>query len=316
MSFLEGITAFFAAISRAFDFFKPSTEPSVVSQPAPVVEPVGPKPELFNEYVLKSVELLNAKYGKLGYDINSELTHDVAYGKYGLIKKKYKGKVNEAPNYGKTMCVAAAMEVILEAMNIYASETKDQSVFDFLPKRSWEGYTINDIKAHIWVNPKPPFKAYGTASALASFGMGEMCKFKDLKPGGFIGLNRTGGSGHAVVFICFLDIHGNEFVEYHEGVVGFKYFSSQGSSVVGAGGLDYRYAYFAPHQPAAFTDGRRRDLGVIKSDNQMYLNCGHMWHPSRWDKSVRPGVNKLVAFVGPKTKFDVSKYGTGNVIIS
>lgn len=63
-------------------------------------------------------------------------------------------------------------------------------------------------------------------------------------------------------------------------MVGFKYFSSQGGYDPGSGGLDYRYAVFdefgAPPMPYL------RDLGVIYSTSQVYLNTGMMYSPAYW----------------------------------
>ncbi|MDT8285718.1 MAG: hypothetical protein RQ748_01305, partial [Elusimicrobiales bacterium] len=66
----------------------------------------------FNRYILKAVDRLYAEYGLLGYDISSILTHDIPYHTYGVIK---------ARRPPLTMCVAAMMEVLLTAYDIYAS---------------------------------------------------------------------------------------------------------------------------------------------------------------------------------------------------
>ncbi|MBN2695085.1 N-acetylmuramoyl-L-alanine amidase [bacterium] len=244
----------------------------------------------FNEYILKAVTYLKANYGLLGYDINSVLTHDIQYGSYGTISQT---GVNQ-----KTMCVAAVLEVMLTAMNIYKDETGDTAVFDFLPKRSWERLGSNDIKAHIWVNHS--LGSWGSADALVNFGMGEAFRFEDLKPGSMLNLNRT-RTGHAVIFLSFLDLNGNEHDVYPTDgtiIVGFKYFSSQGGSAKGAGGFDYRYAIFSKYQTSTFCNAHRgvcdstntpkmpgkRDTGVIYSTNRQYLNTGMMLHPNYWQK--------------------------------
>ncbi|MBI4701922.1 MAG: thrombospondin type 3 repeat-containing protein [Deltaproteobacteria bacterium] len=222
----------------------------------------------FSQHVLAAVDYLWAQHRLLGYDA-AVLTHDVPYGSYGLIK---------ATKPPRTMCVAAVMEVILTAMNIWAEDTGDATLFDFLPKKSWETLDPDHIKAHIWVNES--LGAYGTADALAHFGMGENVPFAELEPGSFVNLNRTTGTGHAVVFLSFLDVVGGEHAKWQPGVVGFKYFSSQGGYDAGAGGLDLRYAIFdeygAPEMPG------KRDLHVIYSDSQKTLNTGVMWAPDHW----------------------------------
>lgn len=223
----------------------------------------------FNRYILKAVDRLYAEYGLLGYDINSILTHDIPYHTYGVIK---------ARRPPLTMCVAAMMEVLLTAYDIYAAETGDYSVFTYLPQRSYERLAVTDIKGHIWVNHE--FKAYGTADALINFGMGERRLFERLRPGDFVNINRTTRTGHAVVFLNYIDVKGRIQPEYNDSVVGFKYFSSQGGRAAGTGGFDYRYAVFSkfgcPEMPY------KRDCDVIYSQRQDYLNTGTMWMPERW----------------------------------
>ena len=227
-----------------------------------------PASEYFNDTVLSAVDYLDAQYRLLGYD-SAVLTHDIEYGNYGTIVRS---------GGAKTMCVAAAMEVILTAMTIWSEDQGDATVFDFLPIESWQTLDSSHIKAHIWVNHA--LESYGTADALAHFGMGENVPFEQLQPGSFLNLNRTNGTGHAVVFLSFIDMDGNESAVWHDGVVGFKYFSSQGGLDVGAGGFDYRYAVFdaygSPPMPY------KRDTGVIYSTDTMYLNTGMMFSPDHW----------------------------------
>jgi len=250
-----------------------------------------PASDRFDDYVLAAVDYLSAEYRLLGYD-SAVLTHDIPYGSYGVI---------ESTGGGKTMCVAAVMEVILTAMNLWAEDRSDESVFDFLPIGSWKTLASTSIKAHIWVNSS--LDAYGTADALRHFGMGDNAGFEDLRPGGFVNVNRTNGTGHAVVFLSFIDIEGNESATWHPGVVGFKYFSSQGGLDVGAGGLDFRYAIFeefgAPAMPY------KRDTGIIYSTSQHLLNTGFMYAPPKW--VLPPSSAKLS---GPDSVFDPS-YFTG-----
>jgi len=111
----------------------------------------------FNSYILAAIDYLYANYGILGY-ADVALTHDIPYGSQGVISA-------HAPP--RTMCVAAVMEIILTAMIIYADETGDSTVFDYLPKSSWERLDANSIRGHIWVNHSYP--SYGTADALTTF---------------------------------------------------------------------------------------------------------------------------------------------------
>jgi hypothetical protein len=110
--------------------------------------------------------------------------------------------------------------------------------------------------------------------------MGMTVPFKELTPGSVINLNRTSGTGHAVVFLAFIDINGQELTTWDASVVGFRYFSSQGGYDAGQGGLDYRYAVFdeygSPQMPY------KRDLHVIYSEDQQYLNTGMIYAPAYW----------------------------------
>ena len=250
-------------------------------RPSPARKPALPDARFFNFYILKAVDFLKANYGLLGYDINSILTHDIVYHTYGTIPAR------RAP---LTMCVAAQMEVILTAYQIYAAETGDYSVYDYLPKRSFEGLSVNDIKGHIWVNSE--FNANGTADALINFGMGERTVFEKLQPGSFVNINRTTRTGHAVTFIGFINKTGAIQQQYNAGVVGFKYFSSQGGAAVGEGGFDYRYAVFSkfgcPDMPY------RRDCEVIYSTDQKMLNTGTMLNPKFWKHQVQSPVSSTL----------------------
>lgn len=235
----------------------------------PFREDSPPADLYFSTYVLRAVDQLFADYGLLGYDINSILTHDIQYHAFGAIPARHPPL---------TMCVAAQMEVILTAYEIYAKETGDYSIYDYLPKKSFEGLGIGDLKGHIWVNHN--FNSYGTADALINFGMGERTPFEKLKPGAFVNINRTTKTGHAVTFIGYINDKGVIQPEYNDAVAGFKYFSSQGRATAGDGGFDYRYAVFSdfgcPEMPY------KRDCNVIYSADQKWLNTGTMISPKYW----------------------------------
>jgi len=250
---------------------------------------------LFAPYMVEATDWLYENYGLLGYD-SAVLTHDIEYGDYGLIEKT-------SPD-GKTMCVAAVMEIILTAMQLYAEDTGDQSVWDYLPIRSFQYLGAGDLKAHLWVN-YGDIDSGGSADALRHFGMGMNTPFEDLVPGSVININRTTGTGHAVVFLAFLDIDGNEYESYPSGVevVGFKYFSSQGGFEVGAGGLDYRWAIFSDY--GCPTMPGKRDCEVIWSEGQYLFNRGVIYHPSQWIPAYYTRLNSLRrASTAPVSAFD------------
>ena len=238
------------------------------------VRPMQTDPsETFNDYVLAAVELLYQEYGLLGY-ASAALTHDIPYGDYGVV---------EATDPPRTMCVAAALEVILTAMQVYEDNTGDSGVWDFLPITSFSRLGSSDLRGHVWVNHD--LNAGGTADAVRHFGMGMTVPFEQLQPGSFINLNRTNGTGHAVVFLAFIDINGSESATWHENVVGFKYFSSQGGYDAGYGGLDYRYAVFDEYGEPSMP--YNRDLHIIYSEDQLYLNTGMIYHPDLWLPTAR-----------------------------
>lgn len=248
--------------------------PAAPAVSVPLKADPQPEKQYFNSYILKAIDHLYKNYGLKGYDISSILTHDIPYNVTGVIKAR------RAP---LTMCVAAQMEIILTAYQIYFDETGDVAPYYYLPKSSFEGLAVTDLKGHIWVNPD--FNANGTADALINFGMGERRTFENLTPGDFVNINRTNRTGHAVTFLGYINKTGKILPKYDASVVGFKYFSSQGRLAAGEGGLDYRYAVFSkfgcPEMPY------KRDCEVIYSVDQRMLNTGTMLAPSFWT-GVKP----------------------------
>jgi hypothetical protein len=240
-------------------------------------KPAGPgtilKKSYFDDYILKAVTNLDEKYHGLGYDINSVYTHDLPYGPLGFLK---------GSKTHKTMCVASQLEVILTAFDIYSHEVGNTSIYNFLPLESWKGLSAKDIRGHIWVNSR--FNSYGTADALANFGMGELVPFERLKPGAFINFNRMTGSGHAVTFISYIDKNGQELRTYDKLVIGFKYFSAQGKDDLD-GGFGYRYGVFenfgCPDMPG------KKDCGILYSHDRKVFDSGRMLAPGLWI-SVHP----------------------------
>lgn len=222
----------------------------------------------FNEYVLRSVEMIARDRAGLGYNINSYFTRDLNYG-----RKQKAIRANHPP---LTMCVAAVSEVIIEALNIYAEETGDYTPFQKLPASSWNGGSVTDIRPYMFMYDS--VKSSGTADALTKFGIGRRVPFEELLPGDFINLNRASGSGHATVFLGFININYGDETTYSNHVVGFKYFSSQGKPNPGFG---YRWAFFEGSNPAA-VPGKPWDRHIEFSHNQSILNCGHMYAPLEW----------------------------------
>jgi hypothetical protein len=246
----------------------------------------------FNSYVLKAVKQLYGNYKLLGYDIHSVLTHNVTY---------YTDAPIPATNPPKTMCVAAQMEVILTAYQLYAQDTGDYSIYKYLPRESFIGLTQDDIKGHIWVNKN--FNSFGTADALYNFGMGDKIPFEQLKPGSFVNINRTTGTGHAVTFIGYINSSGTVLAAYDPSVVGFEYFSSQGGAAAGAGGFDFRDAVFSQYG-CPTNMPIKRDCNVIYSTDRTYLNTGMMLSPKYWQHPAAPKAISLPGFPKEETVLD------------
>lgn len=224
----------------------------------------------FNAYLIRAVDEINANWAGSGYDISSAYTHDLHLGSTLL-------KATHPP---WTMCVAAQMEIIVTALNLYIAETDDSTPTTFLPSQQWTSLRPGTLKDWVWVNSG----SRGTADALSKFGMGVLTKFSELTPGSFINLNRVTGSGHATLFLGYLDEKGALMDKYGPSVAGFYYYSSQGKT--NNGGFGYRYAFFDGTCPL-LPEGYKRDCGIIKSDNQKYLNTGKMLMPTQWSEEQR-----------------------------
>jgi hypothetical protein len=85
-----------------------------------------------------------------------------------------------------------------------------------------------------------------------------------------------------VLFLGYIDARGAIQSEYNPGVVGFKYYSSQGKAAAGKGGFDYRYAVFSKY--GCPDQLEKRDCNVIYSTSQEMLNTGTMLAPKFWKR--------------------------------
>ncbi|MDQ0106911.1 hypothetical protein J2T02_002024 [Chitinophaga terrae (ex Kim and Jung 2007)] len=225
----------------------------------------------FNNYLLRAVDTIEKNWALRGYDINGVFTHDLSFGRNKL----------KAAHEPGTMCVAAQLELIVTALNIYVAETGDSSVYNYLPVKHWVSTQSKTFKDLVWVNSG----SSGSAYALNTYGMGKVCDYKELTPGSFVNLNRNNRTGHAVLFISYIDSTGKELRGWSGKAKGFKYYSSQGKGP-GRGGFSYRYAFFGNNCPTISND-KKRDCGVIYSEKQTLLNCGFMLHPKYWNSKQR-----------------------------
>lgn len=234
--------------------------------------------EVFNSYIIKAVEKLNNERRGGGYDISKAFTQNLLYGPDRWVKAS-------APPL--TMCVAGVSEVIIEALNLYYLETNDKSPFKKLPISSWNRGNLTSIRANIFMYKGSG--SFGTGHALEQFGLGEQKNFSQLISGDFVNFSRVNGSGHAVVFMGFINSDNQDAVLFDKNVIGFKYFSAQGKGKPDAG-FAYRYAYFDGNCPQP-TAGRSRDCGVIRSDNKVLFNAGSMYHPMMW--KIESALNEM-----------------------
>lgn len=225
----------------------------------------------FNAYVLRAIDQIYSQYAGGGYDLGSAFTHDIAYGD-GKIKSS-SGKNPPAPS----MCVAGVTEVILTAINLYVSETRDRTPFTKAPLPLWTRGNALSLRANLFMFSGAGSR--GTGHALRRFGMGQELGFESLKPGDFINFNRTTKSGHAVIFLGYLDASGNPAAD-SQSASGFKYFSLQGKGRPDAG-FGYRWAFFEGTCPT-LSGGKVRDCHVLRSRNPILLNIGRMSMPADW----------------------------------
>jgi hypothetical protein len=234
-------------------------------------ESVPPRKKDFNRYILEAIDELYDEYRARGYSPGTAYTHDLDYAEPREIKA--------GPHAPATMCVGAISEIVIVALSRYAQETGDTSVFFTLPAITWITGNEKNLRPYIFMYEG--VESNGTADALVQFGLGEHRPFPALVPGDFINFNRENGSGHAVVFVGYLNAYGEVLDSYDPAkVVGFMYFSAQGKNSTDAG-LGYRYAFFGDC-PAWRVHEKRRDCGIIASNKSRALNTGYMLHPKHW----------------------------------
>lgn len=289
----------------------------------------------FNEYMLKSYKKLADPSGdrrQKGYKISSYFTRDLNYGQD---TKAIKSK--GAPY---TMCVAAVTETIIEAINLYSADNPSWAPKNVIPTELWNRGGFTGIRAHLFsesLYQYPPLEKISKsiipaslktdiqklhseeamAKALEKLGIGQRITFDKAKPGDVISFDRTndtinGGhtyGGHSVVLLGFLDRNQNLISSYDASkVVGFKYFSSQGSTT--SGGLSERWAYFKgfcpiranyqlPQDPTKagcadrIDNPQNRARAPIEASNQPTDCClnktgiygprvGRLFSPARW----------------------------------
>ncbi|MFT3727949.1 MAG: hypothetical protein QM759_09015 [Terricaulis sp.] len=287
----------------------------------PVAIPPAAGNRYFNDYILKAVDVIEQNYARRGYDIHSVFTHDLSLG--GQIAIPARG------HQPMTMCVAAQMEIMVEALNLYIDERPEladarrQEVLQYLPNVAWTSLHPMQLRGQIWVVEElrdlaigaPDINSHGAADALAHLGMGETIDFAHLAPGAFINLNRNINqkghyTGHGVVFINYIDVHGEDLPAYDAAhVAGFRYYSAQGSST--NGGFGYKRGFFAIDPvtsacPPETSDLPRAqiDCGIRRAANQ--IATGQMLNPQYWSHTQRDAwFARMEALRQERTRGDV-----------
>ncbi|MBU1238682.1 hypothetical protein KKF84_03850, partial [Myxococcota bacterium] len=102
---------------------------------------------------------------------------------------------------------------------------------------------------------------------------------------------------------------GNTSVTWNSNVIGFRYYSSQGSSTPGSGGMGWRNAIFSDYGCPSFT-GVSSDCNVIYSLNTDYLNTGVVYHPSHWRQAYYAWL-AMKKSGGPQVSFFDGEYFNG-----
>ena len=255
---------------------------SALSRPAPNAAGAAAYISL-RPYVVETVATLAATRKLGGYDAHRRYTQDLTYGTSCCLRAT---RPVTAKTPFPTMCVAAVIETMVEALNLYAAKTGDRSFATALPIKRLDGDTRSALIPLVFKYEGS--NSPGTGYALQQLGLGRELDFNRLAPGDFITLNRTGGTGHAVVFLGYLK-NGSvtPTTTFSGDVVGFRYFSAQGEHR-SDGGMGYRNAYFAGKCP--IPRGKDDDCGVdgviVRPDgsiqqNHWKMSAGEMFVPER-----------------------------------
>jgi hypothetical protein len=224
----------------------------------PAVPPTKPDEEAFERYIAPIVYRLIREDAGLGYSNTAAAQHsrDLFYNSTKIFSVGTKA----------SHCVGMTFQALVMAMNQYFSDTKDSRVWSLSSRAmKWQPF-----KNCWYVNSAEGKYCYGARDAIVRYGLGVAVKdFSDLKIGDFVNYDRANGSGHSVIFMGFLTSDGKKVYNYSSQVVGFEYFSSQGSTK-GAGLVKAKFS----RQSCAGA----QDCGIIKNS----LVMGRVLHPSKF----------------------------------
>jgi len=200
----------------------------------------------FSDHIVEMKDLLMGEDKGLGYrnSGSGHHTRDLYYDDSQVFTM--------SPENRTTHCVGVTYQIFFMALSHYYETTSDASVWNMPLSlvKSW--YPIKDCW---YVNSG----CKGARDVLSKYGLGENVEdISALQPGDLVNYDRTSGSGHSVIFLYFLDKNGRGQLQYDEGVEGFRYVSSQGST----NGIDEKNAFFSGTCPP---DVKNKDCGIMKS---------------------------------------------------
>jgi hypothetical protein len=180
------------------------------------------------------------------------------------------------------MCVAAVGEAVIEALNEYFIETGDQEPFQKLPASQWttSANAKSSIRAQLWKYDGAGSR--GARDAFSRLDIGEAVEFKNLMPGDAVTIDRSDGTGHAVVFLNFVDIAGHALERFSKDAAGFHYFSAQkfhSADMSGNehAGFGFKTEFFVSKDCPVGASCR-----VLPPDSRYGPNSGRVWFPNAW----------------------------------
>lgn len=178
-----------------------------------------------NQYVLDVIK--SYKIGSYPYLLNND------YENYNGVTENlyYQGEVllkGDANGTKASNCTGITFEVFFKAM-----QQRNKSLG--LDPEDFNGMSRDQLfdMALIWFAAMGPKSQSNIAVAVEKYNLGyRINNFEDLRAGDFIDLSRENNTGHTVVFL--------NWIREDKKIIGFKYWSSQGST----NGISYKEEYF------------------------------------------------------------------------
>ncbi len=184
--------------------------------------------QALNKYVLEIIKTYPIGSGNYPYLLNNDyanyngVTTTLTYQGKTLLKAHPSG--NRASH-----CVGITFEVLFRAM-----QERNRQLG--IPVEDFNGMNWDNLHDFVlnWYAASGSKKTNNIVLAVEKYGIGKRInRLEDVQAGDFIDFDRENGGGHAVVFI-------NWIREADGRIIGFKYWSSQGST----GGINYNEEYF------------------------------------------------------------------------